>query len=467
MDLNCVGYHEQTVEESPRNLNLTDHPLLRLLTLCILYVAQGIPYGFVTVTFASYLAERGETVAAIGAVTALSTLPWTFKWVWGPLIDRFGIPSMGRRRPWILAAQFGMTISIFSMAFVPNPAAHLVLIGWLLFVHNIFNSLQDVSVDALAVDLLRESERGRVNGFMYGSKYIGMFLGGAFLSRMVSEDGLRVAFTIQVVMLGGIMLFPLLIRERAGEKLLPWTRGSVQLSLDQQMAHSAILLFGFLIRAFSLRSTLLAGAIGLNIFIAGGILSPITNVLFIQDLGWTRIELTDINGGYGVFLGLAGAIAGGFLADRFGSKRIASIGCIVLALSYATFGLSSPDSGILWFDWTNRPVVMTYILLDTWMGSMISASLFAMYMTVSWPRVAATQFTAYMAILNMSTVIGLKASGVISEHFSMPVIFVGAGILQLVVICIFPFIDVHEARRVLGSESVSRDDDCKCNKHSH
>jgi hypothetical protein len=86
------------------------------------------------------------------------------------------------------------------------------------------------------------------------------------------------------------------------------------------------------------------------------------------------------------------------------------------------------------------------------MGSMISASLFAMYMTVSWPRVAATQFTAYMAILNLSTVIGLKSSGFISDAFSLPIIFIGAGILQLIVISIFPFIDVHQARRELGHE---------------
>jgi len=76
-----------------------------------------------------------------------------------------------------------------------------------------------------------------------------------------------------------------------------------------------------------------------------------------------------------------------------------------------------------------------------------------MYMTVSWPRVAATQFTSYMAILNLSTVIGLKSSGFISELFTLPVIFVGAGILQLIVICIFPFIDVHQARRILGHEN--------------
>ena len=69
-----------------------------------------------TITFVAYLAEQGKTVEAIGTLTAMSTLPWTFKWVWGPFIDRFGIPSMGRRRPWILAAQLGMTLSILGMS---------------------------------------------------------------------------------------------------------------------------------------------------------------------------------------------------------------------------------------------------------------------------------------------------------------------------------------------------------------
>ncbi len=125
------------------------------------------------------------------------------------------------------------------------------------------------------------------------------------------------------------------------------------------------------------------------------------------------------------------------------------------------------QSGILWFDWTNRPVVITYILVDVWMGSMISASLFAMYMTVSWPKVAATQVTAYMAILNMSTVIGLETSGLVSEHFTLPMIFVGAGILQVIVLGIFPFIDVHQARRTLGHEAGSSGDNSKSNYESH
>ena len=433
-------------------MSLADRPFIRLLTLCVLYVAQGIPYGFVTVTFAAFLAAQGKSIEAIGSLTAMSTLPWAFKWVWGPMIDRFGIPSMGRRRPWILFAQVGMILTICAMAMIPEPESKLVLLGWLVFLHNIFNSLQDVSVDALAVDLLRESERGRVNGFMYGSKYFGMFLGGAFLSRFV-DTGMSLAFTIQIVLLIAILLFPLFLRERAGEKLLPWTKGSTQLKPSEQLADNAFKLFGYLKKAFSLRATILTGLVGLFMFIASGVLSPITKVLFIQDLGWERIQLTDIEGGYGVFCGLAGAMFGGILADKFGPKRVATIGSVILASLYMTFGLSSPETGILWFDWYDNSFVYSYILVSTWMETMISASLFAMCMTVSWPKIAATQFTAYMAILNLSTTSGLKVSGFLSEHMTVPTIFVCVGILQFIVVFLFPFIDVHQTRRELGHET--------------
>ena len=143
--------HSDIRSGSGKGWTLSERPLLRLLTLCILYVAQGIPWGVVTVTLVIYLSAAGLEAGAIGAFTAMATLPWTFKWVWGPLIDRYGIPSMGRRRPWILLAQAGMITTIAMMAFVPSLTADVVLLGWMVLIHNVFNSLQDVAVDALAV----------------------------------------------------------------------------------------------------------------------------------------------------------------------------------------------------------------------------------------------------------------------------------------------------------------------------
>ena len=451
MDLSKVGYHEVIVLDSNTSLNLSERPMLRLFTLCILYLAQGIPNGFVSVTFASYLAAQGKPVEAIGSLMAWFVLPWTFKWIWGPFIDRFGIPAMGKRRPWILFSQLGMTVTLFSMACIPDPSNNLGMVGMLVFVHNIFGSLQDVSVDALAVDLLKEKERGKANGLMYGSKYLGMVIGGAFLSRLL-DDGLTLVFTIQVLALALIMLFPLLLRERRGEKLLPWTNGKSQLNDSERFASNTFYLFKLLGRAFSLRATILTAIAGFTIFIGEAILGPITKVLFIQNLGWKRTEVTDIEGGYALILGLSCSILGGFLSDKFGPKRIASIGSIVLAAMYVVFGLASPESeaNLFLYDWNDKTFVIIYILISTAMIAMISASMFSMCMTVSWPKVAGTQFTAYMAILNLSTSFGNKISGFLDIYMTLPAIFILAAALQIIAVLFFPLFDIHQTRRELG-----------------
>ena len=76
-------------------MSLAERRWLRLFTLCVLYVAQGIPWGFMATTLPAYLAKHG--VKDIGAVMAMTTLPYSFKWIWGPIIDAFTIPRFGRR----------------------------------------------------------------------------------------------------------------------------------------------------------------------------------------------------------------------------------------------------------------------------------------------------------------------------------------------------------------------------------
>ena len=313
-------------------------------------------------------------------------LPWTFKWVWGPLIDRYGIPSMGRRRPWILLAQAGMITTIAMMAFVPSLTADVVLLGWMVLIHNVFNSLQDVAVDALAVDLLREEERGRVSGLMYGSKFLGTFIGGAIMTRILDLSDFNTVFVVQVVMLVLISLFPLLLRERAGERLLPWTRGAVQSQSASVVSTSMMILFRRLGRAFSLRVYHRRRRHRPDALHRIGRTCADLHCSADTETRLGRGGLERRGGGYGVFLGLAGAMLGGFLADLFGAKRIIATGTLFLGLSYLCFGLMSPEiMGQGWFSWHTKSLVVVYILVSTFMTSLISVSLFSMYITISWP----------------------------------------------------------------------------------
>ena len=230
---------KQLVEELFDGQSLTENRLRRMVSLCVLYFAQGLPWGFVTVAFASYLSDNGFTPQEIGILFATVALPWTFKWIWGPVIDTLNLPQFGTRRLWILFAQFGMAISIGTLLLVPNLTDQIDLVIKLIFVHNIFASLQDVSTDALAVDVLRDDEVAKANGYMFASKRGGMIVGGAVLGGFVKTIGIKGMLSIQLPILLLIMVLPLFLHEKPGTRLFPWSRPSDQESLDSESMSSS------------------------------------------------------------------------------------------------------------------------------------------------------------------------------------------------------------------------------------
>ena len=84
---------------------LADNAWQRRATLCALYVAQGVPWGFMLITLPAHLAYHyNVSDDEIGELKAIILVPWSFKLIWAPLMDSFTIRSMGRRRPWIIWA---------------------------------------------------------------------------------------------------------------------------------------------------------------------------------------------------------------------------------------------------------------------------------------------------------------------------------------------------------------------------
>ena len=192
---------EKLIDEWFEGESLTENRLRRMVSLCVLYFAQGLPWGFASVAFAAYLADNGLTPQEIAALFATIALPWTFKWIWGPVIDTVNMPQFGSRRLWIIFAQFGMAVSIGTLLLIPDLKNQLDTVIKLLFIHNIFASLQDVSTDALAVDVLRDDEVSKANGYMFASKRAGMIIGGAILGGFATKIGIRGMLTIQLLSL--------------------------------------------------------------------------------------------------------------------------------------------------------------------------------------------------------------------------------------------------------------------------
>jgi MFS family permease len=132
-----------------------------------------------------------------------------------------------------------MAISIGTLLLVPNLTDQIDLVIKLIFVHNIFASLQDVSTDALAVDVLRDDEVSKANGYMFASKRGGMIVGGAVLGGFVKTIGIKGMLSIQLPILLLIMVLPLFLHEKPGTRLFPWSRPSDQESLDSESMSSS------------------------------------------------------------------------------------------------------------------------------------------------------------------------------------------------------------------------------------
>lgn len=409
-------------------MNLAERRGLRLFTLCALFYAQGIPWGFMAITLPAYLAKGGLSEAALGTVYAMSYWPFVFKFLGGPLIDTFTIPRLGRRRPWIIGAQGMMAVTIGGLLLVRDVQADYGLLVVVILTHTVFNALQNVAVDALAIDLLDPDERGRANGFMYGSKYAGGLVGGLGMGFVLGHWGFNAAVVIQIVVLSAILVLPLIVRERAGH--------APERPEPKQVARA-------LGRVFRLRSPILAAVMMLVQSIASGVLAAVAPVLFMKHLGWTPQAYSELTGGPGLLVGFIGSMTAGAIADKVGHRRLAALASVVLAAGWLTFAL-----GQAW--WMDHRFIWGLAIIEPLAQSMMIVASWSVCMSVSLKQTAATQFAAYTSLTSGSIIIGSQLLvGPATTWWTYQGIYAVAAVFQIATIALLPFIDPEQVRREL------------------
>ncbi len=213
---------------SPKNRlgrNLTDNALTRYLTFSALYIAQGIPEGITYLALPAWLAMNGKSAMDIAALVSVMLIPWSFKILIAPLMDRFTVLSMGRKRPWVIFGQLGLIISFLNLGLVPDPVNNLSGLMVAGFFVNFFGAFQDVATDGMAVEVIPGKEQARANGLMWGSKTIGISLSLIIGTWLINNFGFSIAVSSLSIAVATIMILPIYFKERPGEKLLPWSPG--------------------------------------------------------------------------------------------------------------------------------------------------------------------------------------------------------------------------------------------------
>ena len=175
------------------------------------------------------------------------------------------------------------------------------------------------------------------------------------------------------------------------------------------------------------------------------ILDMATSTVASGKIGLARRLGVQIPEGWAVTAGIAGTIIGGLIADKFGARRIASLFAVLTGLSIFTIALAEDL-------WQNRTVMTWLIVIYPFFGAAMGISLISLFMNVTWPKVGATQFTLYMALLNFGALFGLKMAGYFEENFTYTTTIMIGGSCQLLIAFVLPFIDPGQTRRELGNE---------------
>lgn len=406
-------------------MSLAERRWLRLATLTLLFFAQGIPWGFFAITLPAYAAEKGVAEAGVGALFAMSYWPYVFKFAGGPLVDAFTIARFGKRRPWIVFAQVMMGLTAAGLLAVRDPVSQIGLLSWLVLAHTIFNALQNVAVDALAIDLLPPDERGKANGLMYGAKYAGGIVGGAGMGAVIAWRGFHTAVVIQAVILLAIAIVPLLVKERTGDA--PKHAGLCEVITTLR-------------EVFRLRAPVLCAVLMVLANLTSGVLSVVAPVLFMHHLHWDQEKYTEITGGPGLLIGAIGASAAGFLADKLGHRRLVALATCAMGAGWLVFAFGQAY-------WNDTRFVYTLFVIEPLTISIMTVGLYTLCMDASVKRTAATQFAAYTSLVNLSTILGSRVLSVqLTRLLDYRDIYIACAVFQISLILIVPLIDPTQVR---------------------
>jgi len=420
--------------------SLSENTFLRYFTFAALYVAQGIPEGLLWYAIPAWLAMNGKSPAEIGSYVAIIGIPWSLKIINAPIMDRFTYLSMGRRRPWVLFGQLGLILSFLSMALIADPLNNLSLLMILGFIVSFFEVSQDIAVDGMAIDILPVDQQARANGLMWGSKTLGISASVAAGSWIMSNYGYFYAIVSFSLITSIIIFVPLLLRERPGEKLLPWTKGEASKVAEKIQLHSWKSIFKSLYKVFFLPVSLMMGIAAFSFSVGRGLIDTVLPVFTVQELGWADTDYSQIFAAANLVSGIGGMIIGGFLIDYFGKVKMISIYLSLLIVLVASMSFLNNL-------WQNEYFVMSFIIGFYILLTFTTIAIFASAMQLCWKRISVTQFTLYMAISNLGLAVGAALMGQLKGFLDWQFVILSYIIFALIMLVLVRFINFEKHQK--------------------
>jgi MFS transporter, PAT family, beta-lactamase induction signal transducer AmpG len=404
------------------SLALTDSKNLRFFVVFILYVAQGLPLGLFYYALPAWQAQNGASAAAVGGVLAMTSLPWSLKLINGVVMDRWAYLAMGRRRPWLIAGQLAIVFGLLMLAWANPHAQNAAILGAFAFAINVATTVQDVAIDGMAVDIIPESEFGRANGFMFGGQAVGISIGSALSGYLIAFHGFATAIVVLAALVGCILFVVIVVRERPGERLLPWTAGTTTAANIDRHLGAFMPIFRNVLRAMFERHTLIFLPAMFFGGAAYGLFAGWAPLFATSVVGWDDDIYANWSGQAMLVSGIAGALAFGFLAERWGSRRMFTYSHLMTAAAALALIMLLPVGSV-------STILIAAIFSFTALQVLQQVTGSAVAMRRCVPAVAATQFSLFMAVNNLGISVSSASIGFLDSLGGM-----SAMIIALIVV---------------------------------
>lgn len=392
--------------------------LNRRMLICIFTgFASGLPLYLLLNLVPAWLKTEGLSLRAIGAF-ALIQFPYTWKFLWAPLLDRYGIlPWLGRRRSWMFVSQLGLLAAIAWLGHL-SPRDDLPLIVVLTAVLAFLSATQDIALDAFRREILPDAELGLGNAIHVNAYRIAGLVPGSLALILADHLPWSQVFLITAAFMVPGLLMTLSVRE-------PLAAGGTPRTLREAVVEPFREFFG----RHGTQSALLVLAF-LFFYKLGDSLCTALATPFYLDMGYTKTEIGIIAKNAGLWPAVAGGILGGVWMFKLGINRALWVFGVVQAVTILGF------LGLAWVGAAEstpaRLILLALVIGSEAIGVGLGTTAFVAFMArTTHPAYTATQLALFTSLMAVPRTVINAGAGWLVEQMGWPGFFALCFLLAL------------------------------------
>ena len=372
----------------------------RIAAVALLGFASGMPLALTGGTLQAWMAVEGVDLKTIG-IFSLVGLPYAFKFFWAPLLDRYALPFLGRRRGWILCSQF-ILMGLIILLGLSSPKETPLLVALIALFLTFTSASQDIVIDAYRTDVLREKERGLGVAVSVTGYRIAMLVSGALALILAGLLGWRLTYLLMAGLMAVGMLATFFGPEPEEVVCPPQSlKEAVSGPLTEFFERPAAWAFLALIILYK---------------IGDAFAGSLTTAFLIRGPGFSIGEVGAINKGLGLIATIVGALYGGIMLARLGLYRSLMIFGILQAVSNLSFMV------LAYFGKVYSMMVIA-VAFENLAGGMGTAAFVAFLMALCDQRYTATQFALLSALASLGRIFVGPPSGYLSHEVGWVIFF--------------------------------------------